>query len=156
MGEINDKCFILIPLRLDTECVLQITSILCRLSTRTNDTVWSPALMFPSRRLRNSVLLRCEVCVTFTQRSDLCVLQRDEPLLNTVIDHTLHISTCVASSVLSSEPGISSVKLKCSQLVWDVPVTAIMFVFQELRDDMASILADVFCILGKSAPANDD
>lgn len=40
-------------------------------------------------------------------------------------------------------------KLKCCRNVCNVPLKAIVFVFQELRDDMPSILADVFCILGK-------
>ncbi len=34
---------------------------------------------------------------------------------------------------------------------FNVPLKAIVFVFQELRDDMPSVLADVFCILGKPA-----
>lgn len=74
-----------------------------------------------------------------------------------MIDHTLLLHrVCCPVNRESPAGEMEMLKLKCSKRLWDVPVKAIMFVFQELRDDMASVLADVFCILGKSEPANAD
>lgn len=67
LGEINDKCFIFIPLRLDTRvCCAQITSILCRLKVFTDrkDKCHRVKVSLDSFHLRNSVPLRCEVCVS--------------------------------------------------------------------------------------------
>lgn len=163
LGEISDKCFIFIPSRLDTEYVaLKLQAFFvdwsqgqmtpCEVQLGASETLSYWDVKFVSLSL---ISLICVDLYRFSADAVTPHPARWTSPKHSDRSHTSHLYLCCVECVVQWTGNLQreiEMLSKCVGCASD----AVMFVFQELRDDMASILADVFCILGKSAPANDD